>query len=106
MTVKGNVISCDCCGQQLMVPVASKHASKQDTDELARAHAAGWGWGNTVGGDYCLAHVREALAPDLLEQHPSANNRGMILRALLGARRRRDPYGVVSTFSARNAQRA
>lgn len=101
VAVTGNVISCDWCGQQLMLPVL-KHASKQQREELARAHALGWGWGHTDRGDFCFSHEREARAPD-----SSGRARGMVVRELLSGRRRRtrDSYGV-TPLHARNAQGA
>jgi hypothetical protein len=100
--VRGNVIACDWCEQQLMVGQVSKHASKQDREEMARARAVAWGWGSAAKGDYCPDHRKEALAPER-----SARSRGMVQRALLGGRRGRAqaPYGVPS-FGAGNVKEA
>jgi hypothetical protein len=54
--VKANVVLCDSCGQQLSMPVALKHAGRRDLEDGARAHAAGWGWECSAGGDFCPVH--------------------------------------------------
>ena len=106
MTVKGNVISCDSCGQQLSMLTALKHAGKRDLEEGARAYAAGWGWGHTAEGDYCPDHKVEVMSP-------TTHDRTLWrLRPLLG--RREDEIegtnGVPSTpasiFRARAVRRA
>jgi hypothetical protein len=63
VTVKGNVVSCDTCGQQLSMLTALKHAAKCDLEDGARAYAAGWGWDYTPEGDYCPDHRVKVTGP-------------------------------------------
>jgi hypothetical protein len=62
VAVRGNVVSCDLCGQQIGLPTAMKHAGRHDVDESVRAYAVGWGWRHTDQGDLCPEHQEEVAA--------------------------------------------
>jgi hypothetical protein len=75
--VKGNLISCDWCGKQLVV-----------RDQRDRARAIGPGWGRSDGGDYCLSHANEAPT-GAIAPRPRPRPRSLLVRRHLRAFRAR-----------------
>jgi hypothetical protein len=87
MGVRGNVVSCDICGQQIGMPTAMKHAGRRDMEDAIRAYAVGWGWVQSDQGDSCPEHQQELAALEADGRRQPADNVAPVRRVLGAASR-------------------